>query len=95
MTDGKSETWIEAGLAEIARSGVEGVRVEGAGEKIPRHHQGRLLSPLPGSRSPARRHAADLAYGADCRDRKTDQPRWRKRTRTLEGADYALLGADE
>ena len=28
MTDGKSETWIEAGLAEIARSGVEGVRVE-------------------------------------------------------------------
>ena len=28
MTDGKSETWIEAGFAEIARSGVEGVRVE-------------------------------------------------------------------
>src|ERR1700720_3091914 len=28
MSDGKSETWIEAGLAEIARSGVEGVRVE-------------------------------------------------------------------
>ena len=28
MTDGKSETWIEAGLSEIARSGVEGVRVE-------------------------------------------------------------------
>ena len=28
MTDSKSETWIEAGLAEIARSGVEGVRVE-------------------------------------------------------------------
>ncbi len=28
MFDGKSETWIEAGLAEIARSGVEGVRVE-------------------------------------------------------------------
>ena len=28
MTDGKSETWIEAGLAEIARTGVEGVRVE-------------------------------------------------------------------
>ena len=33
MTDGKSEnrkdaTWIEAGMAEIARTGVEGVRVE-------------------------------------------------------------------
>jgi AcrR family transcriptional regulator len=33
MTDGKSEnrkdaTWIEAGLAEIARTGIEGVRVE-------------------------------------------------------------------
>src|SRR3954469_17632381 len=33
MTDGKSEnrkdaTWIEAGLTELARSGVEGVRVE-------------------------------------------------------------------
>src|SRR6201747_2339807 len=28
MTDGKSEIWIEAGLAEMARTGVEGVRVE-------------------------------------------------------------------
>src|SRR5450755_5059796 len=28
MTGGKGERWIEAGLAEIARSGVEGVRVE-------------------------------------------------------------------
>jgi AcrR family transcriptional regulator len=28
MTGGKSERWIEAGLGEIARSGVEGVRVE-------------------------------------------------------------------
>lgn len=28
MTGGKGDTWIEAGLAEIARSGVEGVRVE-------------------------------------------------------------------
>src|ERR1700720_4676963 len=28
MTEGKSERWIEAGLAELARSGVEGVRVE-------------------------------------------------------------------
>jgi AcrR family transcriptional regulator len=28
MTGDKSERWIEAGLAELARSGVEGVRVE-------------------------------------------------------------------
>src|SRR4030081_2926302 len=28
MTDGKGESWIEAGFEEIARSGVEGVRVE-------------------------------------------------------------------
>src|ERR1700675_1352074 len=28
MDDGKRETWIEAGFAEIARTGVEGVRVE-------------------------------------------------------------------
>ena len=28
MADDKGYTWIEAGLAELARSGVEGVRVE-------------------------------------------------------------------
>ena len=28
MSDSKGDTWIEAGLAELARSGVEGVRVE-------------------------------------------------------------------
>ena len=28
MTDGKGDAWIEAGFKEIARSGVEGVRVE-------------------------------------------------------------------
>jgi AcrR family transcriptional regulator len=28
MTDGKGDSWIEAGFNEIARSGVEGVRVE-------------------------------------------------------------------
>ena len=28
MTDGKGDTWIEGGFKEIARSGVEGVRVE-------------------------------------------------------------------
>jgi AcrR family transcriptional regulator len=28
MTDGRGDTWIEAGFKEIARSGVEGVRVE-------------------------------------------------------------------
>jgi AcrR family transcriptional regulator len=28
MTDGKGDGWIEAGLAELARSGIEGVRVE-------------------------------------------------------------------
>jgi AcrR family transcriptional regulator len=28
MTDDRGETWIDAGLKEIARSGVEGVRVE-------------------------------------------------------------------
>jgi AcrR family transcriptional regulator len=28
MTDDKSEAWIKAGFAELARSGVEGVRVE-------------------------------------------------------------------
>jgi AcrR family transcriptional regulator len=28
MTDTKGDAWIEAGFAEIARSGVEGVRVE-------------------------------------------------------------------
>ena len=28
MTDGKGDVWIEAGFKEIARSGVEGVRVE-------------------------------------------------------------------
>jgi AcrR family transcriptional regulator len=30
----KSETWIEAGLAEIARSGVDGVRVEVLAKKL-------------------------------------------------------------
>src|SRR6516225_1083513 len=28
MSDAKSETWIKAGFAELARSGVDGVRVE-------------------------------------------------------------------
>lgn len=28
MSDGKGDAWVEAGLAELARSGVEGVRVE-------------------------------------------------------------------
>lgn len=28
MTDGKGDSWIEAGFRELARSGVEGVRVE-------------------------------------------------------------------
>ena len=28
MTEGRGDAWIEAGFAEIARSGVEGVRVE-------------------------------------------------------------------
>src|SRR5215468_5560224 len=28
MTDDKSEAWIKAGFAELARSGIEGVRVE-------------------------------------------------------------------
>ena len=28
MTDGKGDSWIEAGLAEIARAGIDGVRVE-------------------------------------------------------------------
>ena len=28
MSDGRGDAWIEAGFAEIARSGVEGVRVE-------------------------------------------------------------------
>src|SRR3978361_1432032 len=28
MAGGKQDTWIEAGFAELARSGVEGVRVE-------------------------------------------------------------------
>ena len=28
MTDGKGDGWIEAGFKELARSGVEGVRVE-------------------------------------------------------------------
>ena len=28
MSGGKGDNWIEAGLAELARSGVEGVRVE-------------------------------------------------------------------
>ena len=28
MTDGKGDSWIEAGFSELARSGIEGVRVE-------------------------------------------------------------------
>jgi len=28
MSDGKGDVWVEAGFAELARSGVEGVRVE-------------------------------------------------------------------
>lgn len=28
MSDGKGDVWVEAGLAELARAGVEGVRVE-------------------------------------------------------------------
>ena len=28
MADGRGDTWIEAGFTELARSGVEGVRVE-------------------------------------------------------------------
>lgn len=28
MTDGKGDVWVEAGFAELARAGVEGVRVE-------------------------------------------------------------------
>ena len=28
MSDGKGDVWVEAGLIELARTGVEGVRVE-------------------------------------------------------------------
>ena len=28
MSDGKGDVWVEAGFAELARSGIEGVRVE-------------------------------------------------------------------
>src|SRR5207253_5692425 len=28
MSDGKGDVWVEAGLTELARTGVEGVRVE-------------------------------------------------------------------
>src|SRR3569623_2753141 len=28
MSDGRGDGWVEAGLAELARSGIEGVRVE-------------------------------------------------------------------
>src|SRR6202051_2161099 len=34
MTNGKGETWIEAGFKEIGRSGVEGVRVEGLAKNL-------------------------------------------------------------
>ena len=34
MGGGKGEGWIEAGLAELARSGVEGVRVEVLAKKL-------------------------------------------------------------
>src|SRR5260370_24786055 len=34
MTDGKGDAWIEAGFREIARSGVEGVRVEGLAKNL-------------------------------------------------------------
>ena len=34
MTDGKGDAWIEAGFKEIARSGVEGVRVEVLATKL-------------------------------------------------------------
>jgi AcrR family transcriptional regulator len=34
MTDGRAEVWIEAGIREIARSGVDGVRVEVLAKKL-------------------------------------------------------------
>src|SRR3954466_2524106 len=34
MAEGKQESWIEAGFAELARSGVEGVRVEGLAKNL-------------------------------------------------------------
>lgn len=34
MSDGKGDAWIEAGFKEIARSGVEGVRVEVLAKKL-------------------------------------------------------------
>jgi AcrR family transcriptional regulator len=34
MTDGKGDAWIEAGFKEIARSGVDGVRIEVLAKKL-------------------------------------------------------------
>jgi AcrR family transcriptional regulator len=34
MSDGRGDVWVEAGFAELARSGVEGVRVEVLAKKL-------------------------------------------------------------
>ena len=90
MTDGKSDErartrsqrdWIEAGFAEIARTGVEGVRVEVLAKN---------LGVTKGGFYRRFRDRAALLDGmlqnwsdrAHRRDRKADQPRWRHRART-------------
>jgi AcrR family transcriptional regulator len=58
----RSESWIEAGLEEIARAGVEGVRVEVLAKKLG-VTKGGFYRRFRDPRGPARGHAAALERG--------------------------------
>ena len=102
MTGGKSrharasatETWIEAGFAELARSGVEGVRVEVLAKNLGvtkggfyRRFRDRaaLLEAMLQNWREGRIAAIEKQTSLD----------GARRARTAEGADRALFGAHE
>ena len=74
--DAKRDVWIEAGLAEMARHGIEGVRVEVLAKNLGVTKGGfyRRFKDRAALLDGMLRH---LERGAHRRDRAADQPRWR------------------
>ena len=94
MSDGKGDGWIEAGFKELARSGVEGVRVEVLAKNLGvtkggfyRRFRDRaaLLDGLLQNWRAGRIAAIEQQTSLD----------GTKRTRAPAGADPALFGAHE
>ena len=75
--DDGTARWIEAGLAELAKGGIDRVRVEVLADQ-PRRDQGRLLPSLQGPPGAARRAAGDVGARSHRGARKADRARRRR-----------------